>query len=71
MYRADAQRDQRHLQEQTEAPVNAREHQQEQELQQAMEDEADEIIDQAMKRPISKDEADCLRWHCGTLTRRH
>jgi hypothetical protein len=51
--------------------VNAREHQQEQELQQAMEDEADEIIDQAMKRPISKDEADCLRWHCGTLTRRH
>lgn len=46
-------------------------HQQELELQESMLDEVDDIIDCAMKRPITKDEADCLRWHCGTLTRRH
>lgn len=43
----------------------------EEDLQQAMLEEVDELIDEAMKRPITRDEADCLRWHAGTLTRRH
>jgi hypothetical protein len=52
--------------------MNAREaHQQELELQEAMLDEVEDIIDAAMKRPITRDEADCLRWHAGTMTRRH
>lgn len=35
---------------------------------QAMEQEVDELIEEAKKRPITPDEAAVLRWHCGLRT---
>jgi hypothetical protein len=34
-------------------------------IEQAMQQEVEELIDEATKRPITNDEKAVLRWHCG------
>ena len=43
--------------------MTAAEHQQS--VEEAMQQEIEEIIEEAQKRPITKDEAAALRFHCG------
>lgn len=45
------------------------ERQQEEDLQHAMLEEVDQLIQDAKKRPITDDEAQVLCWHCGLLDR--